>query len=150
MGRCSCRRPAGRSQPTSSSSVVGCTGGCSLRFRQAPVGDNNSVAKTPVILQSEASECGLACLALVLGGFGQSWSIGDLRERFSTSSRGVTLRRLLDISRNLSLIARPLRVELEYASQLQLPCILHWGLMHYVVLVAVHRDSFVIHDPAVG
>jgi ATP-binding cassette subfamily B protein RaxB len=111
---------------------------------------DNSMAKTPVILQSEASECGLACLAMVLGGFGQSWSISDLRERVSTSSRGITLRRLLDISRNLSLIARPLRVELEYAPHLQLPCILHWGLMHYVVLVAVHGDSYVIHDPAVG
>jgi ATP-binding cassette, subfamily B, bacterial CvaB/MchF/RaxB len=108
------------------------------------------VAKTPVILQSEASECGLACLAMVLGAAGQSWSIGDLRERFSTSSRGVTLRRMLDISRSLSLIARPLRVELEYAPQLQLPCILHWGLMHYVVLVAVRGDNYVIHDPAVG
>ena len=110
----------------------------------------DSVAKTPVILQSEASECGLACLAMVLGAFGQTWSIGDLRERFSTSSRGVTLRRMLDISRSVSLIARPLRVELEYTPQLQLPCILHWGLMHYVVLVAVHGYNYVIHDPALG
>jgi ATP-binding cassette subfamily B protein RaxB len=57
---------------------------------------------------------------------------------------------MLDISTRLSLIARPLRVELEYTPQLQLPCILHWGLMHYVVLVAVHGDSYVIHDPAMG
>jgi ATP-binding cassette subfamily B protein RaxB len=108
------------------------------------------VAKTPVILQSAASECGLACLAMVLGAAGQTWSISDLRERFSTSSRGITLRRMLDISRSLSLIARPLRVELEYMPQLQLPCILHWGLMHYVVLVAVRGDRYVIHDPALG
>jgi ATP-binding cassette subfamily B protein RaxB len=108
------------------------------------------VAKTPVILQSEASECGLACLAMVLGAVGQTWSVNDLRERFSTSSRGISLRRMLDIARNLALTARPLRVELEYLPQLKLPCILHWGLMHYVVLVAVHRDSCVIHDPAVG
>lgn len=108
------------------------------------------MAKTPIILQCEASECGLACLAMVLGAFGQTWSIGALRERFSTSSRGITLRRMLDISRSLSLIARPLRVELEYTPQLQLPCILHWGLLHYVVLVAIHGDSYVIHDPAVG
>lgn len=119
-------------------------------FAKRRSGINDSVAKTPVILQSEASECGLACLAMVLGALGQTWNIGDLRERFSTSSRGITLRRLLDISRRLSLTARPLRVELEYAPQLQLPCILHWGLMHYVVLVAVHGDSYVIHDPATG
>lgn len=87
---------------------------------------------------------------MVLGAVGQTWSVNDLRERFSTSSRGISLRRMLDIARNLALTARPLRVELEYLPQLKLPCILHWGLMHYVVLVAVHRDSCVIHDPAVG
>lgn len=87
---------------------------------------------------------------MVLGAFGQSWSVSDLRERFSTSARGITLKRMLDISRGLSLIARPLRVELEYTPQLQLPCILHWGLMHYVVLVAVRGDSCIIHDPAMG
>lgn len=87
---------------------------------------------------------------MVLGAAGQTWSISDLRERFSTSARGITLRRMLDISRHLSLIARPLRVELEYTPQLQLPCILHWGLMHYVVLVAIQGDKYVIHDPAMG
>jgi ATP-binding cassette subfamily B protein RaxB len=87
---------------------------------------------------------------MVLGSVGQAWSVSDLRARFSTSSRGITLRRMLDISRGLSLIARPLRVELEYIPQLQLPCILHWGLMHYVVLVAVRGTSYVIHDPALG
>ena len=87
---------------------------------------------------------------MVLGAAGQTWSISDLRERFSTSARGITLRRMLDISRHLSLIARPLRVELEYTPQLQLPCILHWGMMHYVVLVAIQGDKYVIHDPAMG
>jgi ATP-binding cassette subfamily B protein RaxB len=119
-------------------------------FRKRRPGIDDSVAKTPLILQSAASECGLACLAMVLGAVGETWSLGDLRERFSTSSRGTTLRRMLDIATSLSLIARPLRVELEYTPQLQLPCILHWGLMHYVVLVAVHGDSYVIHDPASG
>lgn len=108
------------------------------------------VARTPLILQSEASECGLACLAMILGAAGQTWSVSDLRDRFSTSARGITLRRVLDISRELALVARPLRVELEYVPQLQLPCMLHWGLMHYVVLVAIQGNSYVIHDPAVG
>lgn len=108
------------------------------------------VRTVPVILQSEASECGLACLAMILNSHGSHWDVSSLRDRFSTSSRGITLRRLVDVSRDLSLNARPLRVELEYVPQLELPCVLHWGLMHYVVLVAVNRDAFVIHDPALG
>lgn len=87
---------------------------------------------------------------MILNSHGSHWDLGSLRNRFSTSSRGISLRRLLDISHELLLVARPLRIELEYTPQLQLPCLLHWGLMHYVVLVAVNRDYFVIHDPALG
>jgi ATP-binding cassette subfamily B protein RaxB len=106
--------------------------------------------KVPVVLQFEASECGLACLAMILGSYGRPSDVRALREAFPTSARGVTLRRLIEIAREVDLIARPLRVELEYVLEMQLPCMLHWGLAHYVVLVAVEKDFCIIHDPALG
>lgn len=106
--------------------------------------------KVPVILQSEATECGLACLAMILSAHNQPCDVRSLRDVFSTSPRGVTLRRLIEIARCTGLVARPLRVELDYTPQLRLPCLLHWGLLHYVVLVAIRRDIYVIHDPALG
>jgi ATP-binding cassette subfamily B protein RaxB len=60
------------------------------------------------------------------------------------------LRRLIDIASQMGLAARPLRVELEYTPQLRLPCLLHWGLLHYVVLVAIKGDTYIVHDPALG
>jgi ATP-binding cassette, subfamily B, bacterial CvaB/MchF/RaxB len=104
----------------------------------------------PMILQSEASECGLACLAMIASSHGRRCDLRSLREAFSTSSRGVTLRRLIDIAAQVGLIARPLRVELEYIPQLRVPCLLHWGLLHYVVLVAIKGDTYIVHDPALG
>jgi ATP-binding cassette subfamily B protein RaxB len=106
--------------------------------------------KVPVILQSEATECGLACLAMILSFYDRPCDVRSLRDSFSTSPRGVTLRRLIEIACCTGLRARPLRVELEYTSQLQLPCLLHWGLLHYVVLIAIKGGKYIIHDPAVG
>ena len=106
--------------------------------------------KVPVIWQSEATECGLACLAMILSAHNRPCDVRSLRDAFSMSPRGVTLRRLIDIASCIGLLARPLRVEFEYTAQLQLPCLLHWGLLHYVVLVAIKGGKYVIHDPAVG
>ncbi len=50
----------------------------------------------------------------------------------------------------LNFSSRPLRLEITELAQLQLPCILHWNLNHFVVLTKVARNHVVILDPAVG
>ena len=47
--------------------------------------------KTPVILQSEASECGIACLAMVCGHYGLDIDLFNFRQRFGSPSQGVTM-----------------------------------------------------------
>lgn len=101
-------------------------------------------------LQSEAAECGLACLAMVLGWHGHHTSLIELRRRFPLSLRGATLAQLMDFARASGLSSRPLRLELEELGQLRLPCILHWELNHFVVLGRVDARGIEIHDPAVG
>ncbi|MBL8445273.1 MAG: colicin V synthesis protein, partial [Zoogloeaceae bacterium] len=91
--------------------------------------------KTPVVMQSEAAECGLACLAMVAGHHGHRVDLRTLRSRHSISLRGSSLAELIRLAAELGLDARPLRVELEQLSQLRLPCLLHWRLNHFVVLV---------------
>ncbi|MBC6957621.1 MAG: peptidase domain-containing ABC transporter [Chloroflexi bacterium] len=106
--------------------------------------------KTPVVLQSEATECALACLAMILGTYGAKFSLADLRSRFSTSARGTTVKSLMEMARSLGLVARPLRAELDYLKEMVLPAVIHWGLSHYVVLVSVSGEYATIHDPAIG
>ncbi|MFZ6861666.1 cysteine peptidase family C39 domain-containing protein [Undibacterium sp. Ji67W] len=55
----------------------------------------------------------------------------------------------------LQLSTRPLRLELEELLELQLPCILHWNLNHFVVLKKVTKYwqgkiTLTLLDPAVG
>jgi len=103
-----------------------------------------------VQLQAEASECGLACLAMVAVDHGMRVSLHELRQRFSLSLKGATLPRLMDAAGKLGFNSRPLRLEVEELGQLQLPCILHWDLNHFVVLAKAGRRKLIILDPAQG
>ncbi|MFZ5526579.1 MAG: peptidase domain-containing ABC transporter [Pseudomonadota bacterium] len=106
--------------------------------------------RVPLILQSEAAECGLACLAMIASAHGHETDLLTLRRRFELSSRGATLARLMEIAEQLSFANRAVRLELEELPQLQLPCLLHWDLNHFVVLVKADAQRITIHDPALG
>ncbi len=106
--------------------------------------------RVPLILQTEAAECGLACLAMVAGAHGLDTDLANLRQRFSISLKGATLVDLVRIADVMELSARALRAELDELAQLHTPCILHWNLNHFVVLVAVRGSEALIHDPAHG
>lgn len=104
----------------------------------------------PTILQSEAAECGLACLAMVATANGHAIALPEMRRRFSLSLKGARLSQLIDIAAQLGLRARPLRLDLDQLANLRLPCLLHWDLNHFVVLSAVGKRSVHILDPACG
>ena len=106
--------------------------------------------RVPVVLQTEAAECGLACLAMIAGAYGYDSDLPSLRQRFSVSLKGVTLTEMVRMAEVLHFNARALRAELDELNQLRLPCVLHWGLNHFVVLVAWDRGQALIHDPARG
>lgn len=106
--------------------------------------------RLPSILQTEAAECGLACLAMIAGYHGLFTDLSDLRRRFGMTQKGATLVDLMRVADALGFASRPLRLELSEVSQLTLPCIIHWDLNHFVVLAAVKGNSFTIHDPAGG
>jgi len=106
--------------------------------------------RLPAILQTEAAECGLACLAMVAGFHGHRIDLNTLRRRHPVSLKGVTLRGLIQVANQMRLACRPLRFDIEALSQLNLPAIVHWDMSHFVVLKAVTGKGITIHDPAMG
>jgi ATP-binding cassette subfamily B protein RaxB len=107
-------------------------------------------AKLPLILQSQATECGLACLGMIAGFHGYRIDLASLRQQFPISLKGATLANLIKIAGRVELEARPLKLDLDHLCDLKLPCILHWNFNHFVVLKAVGNKSITIHDPATG
>ncbi|MBR8126357.1 peptidase domain-containing ABC transporter [Burkholderia multivorans] len=104
----------------------------------------------PIMLQTQAAECGLVCVGMVASYFGHDLDLVSLRRRFSPSLKGATLADVMLIAHRLGLASRALRLELDELSQLRRPCLLHWDMNHFVVLKSVSRGKITIHDPARG
>ena len=69
--------------------------------------------RLPSILQTEAAECGLACLAMVASYHGHRIDLNTLRRRHPVSLNGVTLRGMIQVANQMHLAGRPLRFELQ-------------------------------------
>ncbi|HDW3273943.1 peptidase domain-containing ABC transporter (plasmid) [Enterobacter mori] len=106
--------------------------------------------RLPLIRQTESAECGLACLAMMASWHGLQTDLLTLRERFSISTQGMTLQRLIECAAGIRLSSRAVRLEPEDLKSLSLPCILHWNMNHFVVLHKVRGSRLVIHDPDKG
>ena len=104
----------------------------------------------PLILQSEAPECGIACMAMIASYFGHRTDLSAMRVRLSTSMKGVTLKHIAQIADTMRLSTRGVQVPLEGLGKLQLPAILHWDMNHFVVLTRVSGKKITVHDPARG
>ena len=106
--------------------------------------------KLPIILQTEAAECGLICIAMIANYYGNKVDLNVLRRLYSVSLKGSTLKGLVNLAEQMNFTARPLKLEMEAFQQLQVPCVLHWNLNHFVVLKKVKDNVVYIHDPAIG
>jgi ATP-binding cassette, subfamily B, bacterial CvaB/MchF/RaxB len=102
------------------------------------------------IVQAEASECGLASLAMVANAHNLHIGMPEMRRRFPLSLKGAKFNQLIHIAQQLGFSTRPLRLDMEQLGQLKLPCILHWDLNHFVVLFKVDKSKVTILDPAIG
>lgn len=114
--------------------------GLNLFWRKSP----------PVILQSESAECGLASLLMVMNHYGAGQDLTAFRSRHSLSARGLTLATLNEVACREGFETQAVSVELHEMPSLRLPCILHWDMNHFVVLVGFRGRYCIIHDPAIG
>lgn len=101
-------------------------------------------------LQSEASECALACLAMICQWYGHHVSLRELRQSTPAGHQGLNLANIIERAGELRLSSRAVKANLEELKDLQLPAILHWQMNHFVVLTKVSKKGIHICDPAIG
>jgi ATP-binding cassette subfamily B protein RaxB len=106
--------------------------------------------RVPLILQTEAAECGVACLAMIASAHGLAIDLPAARDKLSVSLKGMNMAQLMECAQALDLTGRPVRLDLHELKELQLPCILHWDMNHFVVLKSANATRAVVLDPAVG
>ncbi|MFD2179950.1 peptidase domain-containing ABC transporter [Veronia pacifica] len=104
-----------------------------------------------VVLQSEVTECGNACLAMVANSFGIELTLSQLRKLNPAEiGAGVNLKDIADVATMAGFNCVPVKFEPNEPEELELPCIVHWGGNHFVVLEKVSKDKLYVVDPALG
>jgi ABC-type bacteriocin/lantibiotic exporter with double-glycine peptidase domain len=120
-------------------------------------------APTPVVMQKQMTDCGLAALAMVAGAWGRHWSIDDLAHRVPPGNHGVKLGVLRDLARSRGFDAYAikatrddLKTELAAGRPVLLGLILPHdrkrNRSHYEVAIAMNRSdgTLITIDPATG
>ncbi|MCA9656439.1 MAG: ATP-binding cassette domain-containing protein [Myxococcales bacterium] len=107
-------------------------------------------ARLRFVPQMTASECSVACLAMVLAFHGMPVDRRTLRRTLGTGRDGASAHALYQAARALGLRGRALRLGAAALDSLEPGTILHWEARHFVVLERVTRGHAWILDPAVG
>lgn len=103
-----------------------------------------------VILQSNMTECGAACLAMVCDHFKINRSFDDCVYHLMPSTNGSKASEIIRVARFFGLKARAFSLELEDLDKVELPVILHWNFNHFVVLEKWKKNHITIVDPGRG
>jgi ABC-type bacteriocin/lantibiotic exporter with double-glycine peptidase domain len=107
--------------------------------------------KVPFVQQLEWTDCGAACVAMVLKYFGRDVTLDEVREIVGGSGRdgadALSLRRAADW---YGLRARGISLDIEHLKFLPAGSILHWEFNHFVVFERLTRKGAEIVDPARG
>ncbi len=103
------------------------------------------------VLQSEANECGLACLTMLANFHRHDISLSYLRSLYQLSQRGMTLAEIVTLAGQLDLDTQGLAISnVAELANLKCPALLHWNGNHFVVLEKIVAGTFHVHDPAFG
>jgi ATP-binding cassette subfamily B protein len=107
--------------------------------------------RVPYVPQMTATECGAACLAMVLAHHGKQVALDELRQATGAQRDGTTALDLLRVARKHGLDGRGVKLEVaDFACLQGAGAILHWEFAHFVVLERVRKDGLELVDPACG
>ena len=106
--------------------------------------------RTPVFPQLKSTECGAACLGMVLGYYGRWAAPEELREACGVARDGSTAADIVRAARRYGLEASGWTKSLEELADVPLPAICFVGFDHFVVLEGFRRGRYYVNDPANG
>lgn len=111
---------------------------------------DNKVKRLQFIQQLDASDCGAACLAMVLRHFGSQLPLSTIRDVLNAGPSGISLSAMLELGASFGLMVRAIRIQSNQFELLGAGMMLHWEFNHLVVFESACTQGFVILDPAVG
>lgn len=105
----------------------------------------------PNYQQPDHKDCGPTCLKIVAKHFGKVVALQKIRLLSETSRRGSSLLSLCNTAEKIGFRATGVRINYPTLStEVAMPCILHWGNHHYVVVYKIKKNKIYLSDPARG
>lgn len=104
----------------------------------------------PVVRQLARTDCGAACLTMVMNYHGRMLSLDEVRDSIGIGRDGSDALSLLRAGETQGMRGRGVSLEIPSLGYLPPASILHWGFNHFVVFDRVQRDGVAIVDPGYG
>lgn len=104
--------------------------------------------RIPFFEQSEQSECGLCCVAMIMSYYGCSYDICELRSEYPIGRDGTNLLLLKNIAEKNGFVCKGIRIN--SINDISFPAILNEENKHFVVAEKRAKNSIVIIDPKKG
>lgn len=113
--------------------------------------------KVPTVLQMEATECGAACLAMILAKYKMWIPLEKLRAECGVNRDGSKASNVIKAARARGCEADGYRWTvddlleiMEEEEESVFPIIIHWEFNHFVVLEGIKGETVYLNDPAMG
>ena len=107
--------------------------------------------KFPFERQPDGMDCGPACIKMVSAFYKKRISLDTIRKKCYITREGVSFLGLSEGADALGFRTLGVKITLDMlASDVPLPCIVHWRQKHFVVIYKISGDKIWVADPAVG
>ena len=109
------------------------------------------IAKTPLVMQMEATECGAACLTMILSYYRKWVPLEQIRFDCGISRDGANAKNVVITARKYGLEAKGYRYSMEsLLEKAAFPCVIYWNYNHFMVLNGIRRNRAYVNDPSKG
>ncbi|HSN61814.1 MAG TPA: peptidase domain-containing ABC transporter [Ferruginibacter sp.] len=100
--------------------------------------------------QRNQMDCGPTSLYMVSKYHGRNFNIEKLRELTEIGKEGVNILGISDAAEKIGYRTHAMQLNIKELNEVPLPCILHWGQNHFVVLYKIKKQHYFVADPGRG
>ncbi|MCT3116697.1 peptidase domain-containing ABC transporter [Lactococcus lactis] len=100
--------------------------------------------------QSEHSECGLACVTMLVDYFIKKTNISELRDKYGVPNGGYNLFQMQKILAENNLTSKAVKTEEKFLASIPTPFITFYDRKHFMIVEKVSKNTIYVVDPASG
>lgn len=106
--------------------------------------------KVPFVLQTQKTECGLACVCMISRYYRNNISMEELRSKLEIGRDGSSFQQLIKVMEEIGLDVKSYHIPFAKANLISTPAILFWKNNHFIVIEKIKKNDILVVDPSIG